>query len=145
MKMSPLWWVILKLLLSGWRVLTILQYAGLPFAWDLMICASTFCKRQHRIIGVRTGYAQIYFIMVLLQFMVTRGGTSQDFSDLSHSSRISARVSALTRDSRVRAKKGDWRLILLLSVTIALYINILTKFHLVQWQKVEEKVEFIFE
>ena len=57
-----------------------------------------------------------------------RGGTSQDLSDSSHS----RRVSALTRDSRVRAKMGDERLILLLSVTIALYINILTKFHLVQ-------------
>ena len=32
----------------------------------------------------------------------TRDGTSQDFSDSSHSSR----VSALTRDSRVRSKKG---------------------------------------
>ena len=38
---------------------------------------------------------------------------------------------------------GDWRLILLLSVTIALYINILTKFNLTT--TFEEKVEFIFE
>ena len=43
-----------------------------------------------------------------------RGGTSQDFNDSSHSSR----VSALTRDSRVRAKMCDWKLILLFSVTI---------------------------
>ena len=57
-----------------------------------------------------------------------RGGTSQDFSDSSHSSR----VSALIRDSRVRAKKGDWRLTLLLNVTIALYINILIQSHLAQ-------------
>ena len=70
-----------------------------------------------------------------------RGGTSQDFSNFSHLSQ----VSALTHDSRVIAQKGDWRLILLLSVTIAVYINILAKFHLAQWQKVEEKVKLIFE
>ena len=57
-----------------------------------------------------------------------RGGTSQDFSDSSHSSRFSV----LTRDSRVIAKKGDWRLILLLSVTITLHMNILAKFYLAQ-------------
>ena len=49
-----------------------------------------------------------------------RGGASQDFNDSSHSSR----VSALTRDSRVRAKMGDGRLTLFFSVTITLYINI---------------------
>ena len=39
-----------------------------------------------------------------------RGGTSQDFSDSSHSSR----VSVLAQDLRVKAKTGDGRLILLL-------------------------------
>ena len=69
----------------------------------------------------------------------SRGGTSQDFNDSSHSSR----VSALTRDS---LELNGWlETNLLFSVTIALYIKLLSKFHLTQWQKVAKKVEFIFE
>ena len=71
----------------------------------------------------------------------TRDGTSQDFSDSSHSSR----VGVLTRNSRVRAKSGDRGLIFLLSVAKALNINILDGLLFVPWIKVDKKVKLIFE